>query len=48
MERPTAMTAEQTWNGLYPAAAFAAAATADVMILVEHNNNIHMKGTPNA
>jgi hypothetical protein len=37
------MTAEQPWNGLYPVAA-----TADVMIPAEHNNNIHMKGTPNA
>jgi hypothetical protein len=43
MDRPTAMTVEQTWDGLYPAAA-----TADIMILVEHNNNCHMKGTPNA
>ena len=41
IERRTAMTAEQTWNGKSSAAA-------DVMILVEHNNNIiiHMKGTP--
>jgi hypothetical protein len=45
------MTGEQAWNGLYPTAA-----TADVMIPVEHNNNnnnnnnnnIQMTGTPDA
>jgi hypothetical protein len=42
MERPAAMTAEQTSYGLYPAAV-----TADVLNSVEHNI-IHMKGTPNA
>ena len=46
MERRTAMTAEQACNGLCPAAA--AAAIADVMILAEQNNSVHMKGTPNA
>jgi len=39
------MTAEQACNGLCPAAA---AAIADVMILAEQNNSVHMKGTPNA